>query len=212
MKIDKQLFKSLALAIIFIVFYESSRFIEKPLDQAHIYSADFNRTLLSISNPIMNFVFSMSYYLFHPALIVLAFILLYKGKKELLWKSIKIYFLIGFLWISFSLLYPIAPPRFNANFPQIRLSAFPRGDTMVGLKYGSFPSFHIFSCFLASFLALRFFPSFYKPFLLISMYYSLVVLYLGEHYWFDVLAGFALSIVAFKLMTSESFKFKQKVK
>ena len=210
MKIEKQLLKTLVLAIIFVVAYELARFLEKPLNQVHIYSAEFNKVLLVISNPFTNFIFAMSYYLFHPALIIIAFILLYKKKKEFLWKSAKIYFFIGFAWIFFSLLYPIAPPRFNSDFPQIRLGVFSSGDLIIGLRYASFPSFHVFSTFLASFLSFRFSPKYFKPFLLISIYYSFVVLFLGDHYWFDVLGGFVLAVLAFKSISPERLKFKLK--
>lgn len=137
----------------------------------------------------------------------------------ILWLYNKAYFrqfVTGLLLLSYSawitfLIYPAAPPWMASDvgyLPKVHkilnvtLSAFPdRWDLPTIYHHfnpnpvASFPSLHAAYPFLVFLFALRFFKLKALPFILYVLIVWISIIYLGEHYVVDVIAGAAFALI-----------------
>ncbi len=101
------------------------------------------------------------------------------------------------------LIFPVAPPirveeDLDAGVVEIRKSVLPWSDNLITLKYCAFPSGHIFYALVGYFMCRE--ENFKKMgyfFLINASIFSFIILYLGEHFWFDILGSIILALAAF---------------
>ncbi len=105
------------------------------------------------------------------------------------------------------LIFPVAPPirvpdHLQQGVVQVRLGQLPWSDDLITLKYSALPSGHIFYSIFGYLLCRE------EGFTLMGRFYqintlvfSLIILYLGEHYVIDIIGAFLLAICVFYITT-----------
>ncbi|MFQ6123606.1 MAG: phosphatase PAP2 family protein [Candidatus Heimdallarchaeota archaeon] len=116
--------------------------------------------------------------------------------------------LLGFLVeLIIYLVYPVAPPirvpdYLKQGIVQVRLNKLPWSDKLITLKYNALPSGHMIYSILGYLVCQE--EGFTKPryfYLMNTMIFSFIILYLGEHYWIDIISSFIVAIGVFSLPT-----------
>ncbi len=116
--------------------------------------------------------------------------------------------LLGFLVeLIIYLAYPVAPPirvpeYINQGVVQVRLNKLPWSDNLITLKYNALPSGHMIYSILGYLVCKE--EGFTKPgyfYLMNTIIFSFIILYLGEHYWIDIIGSLIVTISVFFLPT-----------
>ena len=143
--------------------------------------------------------------------IVLLFLVIYyapignKGRKSWIYG---VSILLGF-WVEMIIYfaYPVAPPirvleYLNQGVVQVRLNKLPWSDKLITLKYNALPSGHMIYSILGYLVCRE--EGFKKTgyfYLMNTIVFSFIILYLGEHYWIDIIGSFIVAFSVFFLTT-----------
>lgn len=143
--------------------------------------------------------------------IVLLFVVIYfapKGKKGRESWIYGVSILLGF-WVEMIIYFafPVAPPirvpeYLNQGIVQVRLNKLPWSDKLITLKYNALPSGHMIYSILGYLVCRE--EGFTIPgyfYLTNTLVFSFIILYLGEHYWIDIIGSFIVAISVFFLTT-----------
>lgn len=197
------------LSIIFIWLIAPST----PPQQPHIFSPELTLWLQARlgTEGVMAWFASIYYLIPMLSNVSLFFVVIYFAPRGKIGRASWIYglaIIIGTL-IDFSiyLVYPVAPPirvpeHLSLGVVQIRMNHLPASEALISLKYSALPSGHIFYSVLG-YLVCRaegFIKSGYF-YLTNTTIFSFIILYLGEHYWFDIPGSFLVAATAFYLTT-----------
>ena len=123
------------------------------------------------------------------------------------WVYVSAFLIGGFVDTLIYLIYPVAPPirvsrHLERGVVQIRNEILPWSDALITLKYSAFPSGHVFYT-LFGYLVCRE-EKFRKAgwyYLTNACVFSFIILYLGEHYWFDIVGSIILAVTVFYITT-----------
>ena len=134
-------------------------------------------------------------------------IIIYGTGGYLLWKRdfsrfaryLAVFLVVQFLGVITWILYPVAPPRvaLKNNVREIRTELGGFTEIFNPYPYGAFPSLHVANAFTGV-LFMRFYGRKEKTiwiFLFLAISFSTI--YLGEHYWQDVVAGVFYSLAGY---------------
>ena len=173
--------------------------------QDHLYSFGKTRALELFS------AFIYLTYFFAPHLAALAVWRLDRGRFRLYVVAVLITFYLG---LAVSYVVPTAPPWLagqSGDLPHVfrilqdiagRVSpgAYQQAYEVAGPNdVAAMPSLHIAVTFIIAFMAWRFHPAAGGAALLYAVFMGFVLVYLGEHYVVDLLAGLGLAFVSWKL-------------
>ncbi len=147
-----------------------------------------------------------------PLVVAFAF---WMGKKRLYWRFVISYLLLSYAGFVTYMLYPMAPPWWAADHARIH----PTADILGSVHYGSLPnpivtatqffkpnevaampSIHAAFPFLVWLVLWRTWPKWGWSTVLYPIAMAFSVVYLGEHYVTDVLAGWLYALTAYGLV------------
>ncbi|MCW4018138.1 MAG: phosphatase PAP2 family protein [Candidatus Bathyarchaeota archaeon] len=171
----------------------------------------------SIQMPVLNYMGAFFYSLHFFAPTIFAFILWRESPKDY-WKYIVAFGILSYSALLTFLVYPVAPPwyQFNAlhtpswTGPEVVRILTVSVDSSLGIpvyktvfdflspnQFAAFPSMHSALPWLISLFAIKIWRKKALPVLIfpIGVWFSAV--YLGEHYFVDVLGGIAYATIAF---------------
>lgn len=203
-KAKKLLFFFVLFALLTFFIDNLPRIFPTPLNPSSFGGSEVIFIQRNMSTQLLDYLCVVIYCVGYP-------LLMYGTAALLLWKKdIKLF--NGYLWtFLFSqtlavltwLVYPVAPPRIAVSgVRNIRGEIFGFSESFNAFKYGAFPSMHAANCLTA----LLFVRKLKKKIWTTVWGLSWVVLmfsavYLGEHYWQDLIAGCLYSLVSCFLIT-----------
>lgn len=145
---------------------------------------------------------------------VLAFVLWLRARPAF-WRFVAAYLLVCYVGLAVYLLYPMAPPWWASNLHRIPAVASIQSDIHFGAapvhvfsvtQYFGFnpvaamPSIHAACSVLVGLAIWKVWPKWGWGAMLYPIAMSFAVIYTGQHYFVDVLAGWALSLGVFLLV------------
>jgi membrane-associated phospholipid phosphatase len=192
---------------------------EGPLNlELHLFGQIPTLTLQqSIRMPVLDYLGAFFYSLYFFAPTVFAYILWRKSPKDY-WKYIIAFGICTYAALLTFLVYPVAPPwwQFNPSFnpsylgPQVVRILTTSIDTRIGApvyktifdflspnQFAAFPSMHSALPFLVALFTIKIWKKKALPILIFPLGVWFSVVYLGEHYFVDVLGGIAYATLAF---------------
>ena len=192
---------------------------EGPLNlELHLFGQLPTLTLQqSIRMPVLDYMGAFFYSLYFFAPTVFAYILWRKSPKDY-WKYIIAFGICTYAALLTFLVYPVAPPwwQFNPSFnpsylgPQVVRILTTSIDTRIGApvyktifdflspnQFAAFPSMHSALPFIVALFTIKIWKKKALPILIFPIGVWFSVVYLGEHYFVDVLGGIAYATLAF---------------
>ncbi len=193
----------LIFGIIYVAFYQTRQLSENRREiasDAITFSASVTETLqVFVLNHfpntfwIFDWIVSLLYvFAFTFVLVTLVLTIITTGREA--WRYGIALLACSFLQISLQVLVPVLVPiRWNIDIRPIRKEIWPWSEKLIGIKFGGIPSGHfgysIFGVLLAKQIKYRRMFVFY---LINSLLFPPIVLYLGEHYVVDLVASLIL--------------------
>ena len=171
----------------------------------------------SIQMPILNYAGAFFYSLHFFAPTIFAYILWRESHKDY-WKYTIAFGLLSYAALLTFLVYPVAPPwwHFNSLYnpsytgPTVLRILTTSVDTNLGIpvyktifdflspnQFAAFPSMHSALPWLISLFAIKIWKTKALPILIFPVGVWFSAVYLGEHYFVDVLGGIAYATLAF---------------
>jgi membrane-associated phospholipid phosphatase len=155
-----------------------------------------------LTSPITDWLTVIVYISAYPILVYgTALFLLAKRKIYDFNNYLLVFIIVVSLGIVTWAIYPVAPPRIAVNgVRQIRESIAGFTETFNPFVNGAFPSLHAATGLTAILFARKYSKKVSVGWIILFVLMIFSVLYLGEHYWQDVLVGCLYSIAAYFLV------------
>jgi len=161
----------------------------------------------SIQMPVLDYMGAFFYSLHFFAPTIFAFILWRQNPKDY-WKYTIAFGILSYTALMTFLVYPVAPPWLDqTTINRILTSSVDQNlglpiyktifDFLSPNKYAAFPSMHSALPWLISLFAIKIWKAKALPILIFPVGVWFSAVYLGEHYFVDVLGGIAYSTIAF---------------
>lgn len=198
----------------FPINFENAVFGEILSSSFQVYAHSLSTPTLQLINSIAIFIYSLHFI----APILFALFLWRKNKQHFTQFAIAL-ILISYLALATFIIFPVAPPWMASEkgiIPEIEHIIFKQSGDSVGKVSALFnpnpvaaiPSLHSAYPLLISLFVVKFYGKKYSAIFLFPLLMALSLIYLGEHYVLDILAGFAYVLFVF-LITPKVVSFIQ---
>lgn len=165
------------------------------------WATDFLRDLIGVGKDNWFAIFSTWYYTWLFVCINIGtgiYILMLNKKRREPWIYLLCFSTLFIIDTLFYYIFPVAPPVRSDGFYNVRADVLPSSETMISIDYNALPSAHIW--ILAIPLCITIAEQHWK----LTAWYSfnivlmtIVVIYLGDHYFIDCALAVVLTIIVF---------------
>ena len=144
-----------------------------------------------LSDPWLDWLFFVIYSAGYPLIVYgTAAYLLWKREFHECERYIKIFIVVQALGVLTWWLFPVIPPRMGVGeVRDIRAELGGFTESFNPYPYGAFPSLHVANALVGVFMLSPYGGRIRKTWVLLFVLLSFSTLYLGEHYWQDVVGG-----------------------
>lgn len=202
--VNQKWIKLILLLTLAIFFYEMvPRFLSQPSAPASFSGGLTVAIQDSLSSDGVDYLWTLVYCIGYPLMIYgAAIFLLWKRNFDGFVKYLEVFIIVQTLGVITWAIYPVSPPRMAIDgVKPTREIIFGFSEDFNPYPWGAFPSMHIANGLTAFFFVKRNSGRMAVVWIYLLSLVAFSALYLGEHYWQDIVAGCFYSLGSYMFVT-----------